>query len=216
MASTIAPELDPFSSEEGYAAFRAAELIKDRMSKMTFHPFPRLPTELKLEILRWVDCFQTASPVQIAESLFALSDRSFRPCIRDIAGLHLQQESIHFPFSLYREVEQSWSTSYDSQWVVTCHQAYGCPTPGCKLADKTHAGPCTPDGIGFRYYHYVRMHSACLRQVDSFCRSELGLRGNNYESLLLLWPYLPTENSVSSYGFCFSTNFRSCHHYNMN
>ncbi|KAJ9636696.1 hypothetical protein H2199_007689 [Coniosporium tulheliwenetii] len=90
MSAFPAGRLAVFDSEEAYAQYRASE-NDDRAScsgktesPVLFRKFALLPTEIKLEIISYVDCFSESPPSQLAALLFAFSDRSFRPSVIDI------------------------------------------------------------------------------------------------------------------------------------
>jgi hypothetical protein len=170
-----------------------------RMKHRSFHPYSRLPNELKLEILRYEERFASCSPTELSDLLFAFSDRTFRPSVHDVAMIHLYREINYFPFSLYLETEKSWSSNRDGEWNKSCHKAFGCPAPPCTLHTwSIKRRNCLIRGAAYRWYHYVRTHTDWLRYFIDMIRPVYKASDDHIYSLLLqLWPYLLTENSVS-------------------
>ncbi|KAJ9666813.1 hypothetical protein H2201_002946 [Coniosporium apollinis] len=216
MSAFPAGRLAVFDSEEAYAQYRASE-NDDRAScsgktesPVLFRKFALLPTEIKLEIISYVDCFSESPPSQLAALLFAFSDRSFRPSVIDIVRALYAKEARHFPLHLYRAVELSWREHGDSQWLSLCHHDHTCFNSSCphKLAvstplatGATHhiAGiaPCGAQGLSFRWLYYLIVHRKCLDSIERFIGKVLRLEWPNLRAVLLrLWPYLPTENSI--------------------
>lgn len=216
MSTFPAGRLAVFDSEEAYAQYRAS-VTDDRRScggktesPVLFRKFALLPTEIKLEIISYVDCFSESPPSQLAALLFAFSDRSFMPSVVDIVRALYAEEARHFPFHVYRAVELSWQEYGDSQWLSLCHHDHTCFNSSCphKFAVSkppatgatyyvTGIAPCGAQGLSFRWLYYLIVHRKCLESIEHFITKVLRLEWPNLRAVLLrLWPYLPTENSM--------------------